>query len=290
MRPQLATLLLLLMAATSGSAQQSLSKVERRVRDAAAAGIEDQIRYLQRVVDMPSSTLDLEGVRAVGAEFARSLDSLGFETRWAEMPPEMRRAGHLIAEHRGRKGRRPAPADRPPGHRGGPRRADVQAGRFDRGGCRLRRHEGGRRAGAVRAQGARRRGRPARSQPDDRLHRRRGARRQPAGDLPARPDRSRAPQRRGARLRGRPAERSDGGPARGGELAGHHDRRRGALGRSLSRGHGVRRHLRAGADPRRVPAGAERHPVSHVQRGGRARGHRRGLRQRGHQRDARRAS
>jgi hypothetical protein len=86
------------------AAQQSLSHTERRVRQAVAKGVEDQIGYLQRIVDRPSSTLDLEGVRAVGAVFARSLDSLGFETRWADMPSEMRRAGHLIAEHRGKEG------------------------------------------------------------------------------------------------------------------------------------------------------------------------------------------
>jgi len=87
------------------AAQQSLSRTEQRVLEAVAGRVDDQIGYLQRVVDMPSSTLDLDGVRAVGAVFGRSLDSLGFETRWAVMPAEMRRAGHLIAEHRGRQGK-----------------------------------------------------------------------------------------------------------------------------------------------------------------------------------------
>jgi glutamate carboxypeptidase len=87
------------------AAQQRLSRAEQRIRKAAAEQVGDQISYLQRVVDMPSSTLDLDGVRAVGGVFARSLDSLGFETRWAEMPAEMRRAGHLVAEHRGKRGK-----------------------------------------------------------------------------------------------------------------------------------------------------------------------------------------
>ena len=95
----------MLLAACPLAAQQGLSRTERGIRRAVAGGVEDQIRYLQRVVDMPSSTLDLDGVRAVGAVFARSLDSLGFETRWAEMPAAMRRAGHLIAERRGKPGR-----------------------------------------------------------------------------------------------------------------------------------------------------------------------------------------
>ncbi len=97
--------LCLTLTATSLAAQGRLSRTEQRIRAAVSTHTAAQIRYLQRVVDMPSSTLDLQGIRAVGAVFAVSLDSLGFETRWSDMPPGMRRAGHLIAEHRGAKGR-----------------------------------------------------------------------------------------------------------------------------------------------------------------------------------------
>lgn len=83
---------------------QALSAQERRIRAAVDAARDDQIAYLQRVVDIPSGTLDLEGVRRVGAAFRASLDSLGFTTRWVPMPDSMRRAGHLVAEHRGKPG------------------------------------------------------------------------------------------------------------------------------------------------------------------------------------------
>ena len=69
-----------------------------------AAAREEQITYLQRVVDIPSSTLNLEGVRKVGAVFRASLDSLGFTTRWAAVPDAVGRAGHLVAEQRGKPG------------------------------------------------------------------------------------------------------------------------------------------------------------------------------------------
>ena len=85
-------------------AAQTLSATERRIRDAVAASREDQIAYLQRVVDIPSATLDTAGVRRVGAVFRASLDSLGFATRWVSMPDSLRRAGHLVAEHRGKPG------------------------------------------------------------------------------------------------------------------------------------------------------------------------------------------
>lgn len=86
------------------AAAQGLSALERRVQASIAATRDDQIAYLQRVVDIPSNTLDLEGVRRVGAVFAASLDSLGFTTRWIDVPASMQRAGHLVATHTGRPG------------------------------------------------------------------------------------------------------------------------------------------------------------------------------------------
>jgi len=94
----------LLCAAQSLLAQSTLTRQEQRIRDWVAASHESQISYLQRVIDIPSSTLNLEGVRRVGAVFQASLDSLGFTTTWVPVPEAMRRAGHLVAEHRGRPG------------------------------------------------------------------------------------------------------------------------------------------------------------------------------------------
>jgi glutamate carboxypeptidase len=94
---------LFLLAATTANAQ-SVDRVEQRVRATIAGAREEQIAYLQRVVDIPSSTLNFEGVRKVGAVFRASLDSLGFTTSWAQVPDAVGRAGHLIAEHRGRPG------------------------------------------------------------------------------------------------------------------------------------------------------------------------------------------
>jgi len=86
-------------------AQTTLSRAEQRLRDTILAERADAIDYLQRVVDIPSGTLDVEGVQRVGAVFLASLDSLGFRTTWVSVPSEMHRAGHLVAEHRGKEGR-----------------------------------------------------------------------------------------------------------------------------------------------------------------------------------------
>jgi glutamate carboxypeptidase len=86
------------------AAQTTLTRQEQRLRDAVRASAEERLAYLQRTIDIPSSTFNVEGVRRVGDVMRASFDSLGFTTTWVAMPPEMRRAGHLVAVHRGRPG------------------------------------------------------------------------------------------------------------------------------------------------------------------------------------------
>jgi glutamate carboxypeptidase len=95
-----------LLAAHDARAQRAptLDATERRIREAVRAGTEDQIAFLGRVVDIGSGTMNPAGVRRVGAVFRAAFDSLGFTTRWVDMPASMNRAGHLIAEHKGKAG------------------------------------------------------------------------------------------------------------------------------------------------------------------------------------------
>jgi glutamate carboxypeptidase len=75
-----------------------LTRTEARIRDWIAAHREEQIGVLERLVNQQSGTLNVAGVRAAGAIFRAELDSLGFTTKWVDMPAEMRRGGHLVAE------------------------------------------------------------------------------------------------------------------------------------------------------------------------------------------------
>jgi glutamate carboxypeptidase len=102
-RIPVAALALMSLGATL-PAQTTLTRQEQRIRAAITAARDDQVAYLQRVVDIPSATLDTAGVRRVADVFRASFDSLGFTTTWVPMPAEMRRAGHLVAEHRGKPG------------------------------------------------------------------------------------------------------------------------------------------------------------------------------------------
>ena len=96
--------IVMLCGQTPLAGQSPLTATERALRDTILNERPDAIAFLQRVVDIPSGTLNLDGVQRVGAVFLASLDSLGFRSNWVAMPPEMRRAGHLVAEHRGKAG------------------------------------------------------------------------------------------------------------------------------------------------------------------------------------------
>jgi len=87
-------------AAGIAAAPKDLPRSERRILDRIDLRRQDAERLLGRVVEINSGTMNLEGVRAVGAIFREELDRLGFRTRWID-GAGFGRAGHLIAEHPG---------------------------------------------------------------------------------------------------------------------------------------------------------------------------------------------
>ena len=65
---------------------------------------EEAIALLERLVNINSGTLNLDGVRAVGGILDGELAALGFATRWIDFPADVNRAGHLYAERLGGRG------------------------------------------------------------------------------------------------------------------------------------------------------------------------------------------
>ncbi|HEX6967129.1 MAG TPA: M20/M25/M40 family metallo-hydrolase [Gemmatimonadaceae bacterium] len=88
------------------AAAQTLSPAERKIKTYVEQHQADEIALLERAVNIKSQTMDFAGVRAMGALFRATLDSLGFETRWIGMPDSVNRAGHLFAERKGAHGKR----------------------------------------------------------------------------------------------------------------------------------------------------------------------------------------
>jgi len=83
-----------------------LTETEQRIVAAVKQRNPQALQLLEKSVRINSGTLNTEGVRAVGEVFRAELNDLGFETRWLDMPAEMRRAGHLGASHAGTRGKR----------------------------------------------------------------------------------------------------------------------------------------------------------------------------------------
>lgn len=97
--------LVLLVLSTSLFAQK-LSKTEKKVIAIVDRQMDEAISFLEKIVNINSGTNNLEGVREVGRVFKQELDAMGFESRWIEMPTDMKRAGHLQSERKGVKGKK----------------------------------------------------------------------------------------------------------------------------------------------------------------------------------------
>ena len=101
----LATAVALTVVAVPAQAQAA-TKVELELKRWAEAHREEQAATLERLVNIQSGTMNVAGVRAAGAVVRKTLDSLGFTTSWIDLPPELKRAGHLYAERKGSRGKR----------------------------------------------------------------------------------------------------------------------------------------------------------------------------------------
>jgi glutamate carboxypeptidase len=85
---------------------QKLSKAEEKIIKQVRLLNEESIDFLEKVVNINSGTLNLEGVKEVGDIFRNEFDAIGFDTHWIDMPEDMNRAGHLFASIKGTKGKR----------------------------------------------------------------------------------------------------------------------------------------------------------------------------------------
>ncbi len=101
------TLFIMVFAIISNSLwAQNLSSKEKKILKQVALNNNDALKFLEETVNINSGTMNADGVREVGKLFDAKFKAIGFETNWIEMPAEMNRAGHLFAEHKGKKGKR----------------------------------------------------------------------------------------------------------------------------------------------------------------------------------------
>ena len=80
-----------------------LSPTEAKMAATVDAEQDRSIALLERLVNQNSGTMNLAGVAKVGEMMRAELEPLGFDVVWKPLP-ETKRAGHLIATHKGKLG------------------------------------------------------------------------------------------------------------------------------------------------------------------------------------------
>ena len=85
---------------------QQLTATERKIVASVQQQLPQTEKLLEQVVNINSGTLNVAGVRQVGAVFQKEFDALGFRTEWVAMPASMLRAGHLVARRNGPRGKK----------------------------------------------------------------------------------------------------------------------------------------------------------------------------------------
>ncbi|CAN5602391.1 M20 family metallopeptidase [soil metagenome] len=85
---------------------QKISAEEQKIIDYIDSQTKSAVSLLEKTVNIESPTENLAGIKQVGMIFKNEFESLGFAAKWIEMPAEMKRAGHLLAEKTGTKGKR----------------------------------------------------------------------------------------------------------------------------------------------------------------------------------------
>jgi glutamate carboxypeptidase len=96
-------LLVALVFAISTPAIAQLSKAETKMAATVDAEYERSVALLERMVNQNSGTMNFAGVKAVSEMMRAELEPLGFKVEWQDMAAA-KRAGHLVATKRGKKG------------------------------------------------------------------------------------------------------------------------------------------------------------------------------------------
>src|SRR5579859_58736 len=91
---------------TSSTTHAHLTAPKKKAIDYIDRHMTDAMQLLINSVNINSGTLNIAGVRKVGELYAAELRKLGFTVEWVSEPDSLHRAGHLVATHPGKKGKK----------------------------------------------------------------------------------------------------------------------------------------------------------------------------------------
>jgi glutamate carboxypeptidase len=96
----------ILFLVVSIPAVAQLNADEKKIVDYVNSHLKQTEQLLIESVNINSGTLNVEGVKKVGALYRKELDKIGFTTEWVELPDSLKRAGHLVATVKGSQGKK----------------------------------------------------------------------------------------------------------------------------------------------------------------------------------------
>jgi glutamate carboxypeptidase len=85
---------------------QSLSKAEQQIVKTIDADIATTLELLKESVNINSGTFNIKGIKKTGELYGKELEAMGFTVEWIPMPDSLKRAGHLVAYRKGKKGKK----------------------------------------------------------------------------------------------------------------------------------------------------------------------------------------
>jgi glutamate carboxypeptidase len=88
------------------NAFSQLSATEQKIVAYINQHMSDANNMLIESVNINSGTLNKEGVKQVGALFTKALEKAGLQSEWILLPDSLKRAGHLVASRKGKKGKK----------------------------------------------------------------------------------------------------------------------------------------------------------------------------------------
>ena len=83
---------------------QPLTITEQQILQKVDADYASSIQLLKESVNINSGTYNSNGIKKVGDLYGKELAALGFTLEWIALPDSLKRAGHLVAWRKGKKG------------------------------------------------------------------------------------------------------------------------------------------------------------------------------------------
>ncbi|MBH2004141.1 MAG: M20/M25/M40 family metallo-hydrolase [Sphingobacteriia bacterium] len=85
---------------------QTLTAEEQKIVLQTEKNFPQMMELLKASVNINSGTFNIQGVKQVGELYAAELRKLGFSIEWVGLPDSLKRAGHLVAYRKGKKGKK----------------------------------------------------------------------------------------------------------------------------------------------------------------------------------------